>query len=171
MYHIDILHEYHGFSDLTWLPLDSYWILLQGMQSDSGSLLYYLPGYDPYAAGTLVGVDGQCVGQQPYYSSSGYIQHPVSYSSEAMPCYSWDSTYVADTQNGNAVGTGNNIKYGGSTGFAKSNSLNNIKTNGSITSKFSKSSYAQPTKPLSKVVIYLKLFLQHIIFLMLHDIP
>lgn len=55
-------------------------LLLQGVQSDNGSLVYYLPGYNPYSTGTLMGVDGQCVGQQPYFSS-GYFQPPVSYGS------------------------------------------------------------------------------------------
>lgn len=126
------------------------------MQSDNGSLIYYLPGYDPYGTGAIVGVDGQCVGQQPYFSSSGYLQHPVSYGSEAMPCYTWDSTYVGDAQNGSSAGFGN-AKYGGSTAYGKSNGLNYMKTNGNVTNKFSKSSYAQPTKPLSKVHI-LELF-------------
>ncbi|KAK0591138.1 hypothetical protein LWI29_036128 [Acer saccharum] len=121
----------------------------KGVQSDDGSLLYYLPSYNPYATGSLVGVDGQCVGQQPYFSSSGYLQPPVSYGSEAMPCYSWDSTYVGDVQNGNSGGFAT-AKYGGSA-LAKSNGLNSTKTNGSINSKFSRSSYTQPNKPLSKV--------------------
>ncbi|XP_031253661.1 YTH domain-containing protein ECT3-like isoform X2 [Pistacia vera] len=121
-----------------------------GMQSDNGSLIYYLPGYDPYGTGAIVGVDGQCVGQQPYFSSSGYLQHPVSYGAEAMPCYTWDSTYVGDAQNGNSAGSGN-AKYGSSTAYGKSNSLNYMKTNGNVTNKFSKCSYAQPTKPLTKV--------------------
>ncbi|XP_076906770.1 YTH domain-containing protein ECT3-like [Bidens hawaiensis] len=33
---------------------------------NNGSLLYYMPSYNPYAAGTFMGVDGQ----QPYFSSS-----------------------------------------------------------------------------------------------------
>ncbi|XP_004288672.1 PREDICTED: uncharacterized protein LOC101300101 [Fragaria vesca subsp. vesca] len=41
-----------------------------GVQSDNGSMVYYLPSYNPYAPGTLMGVDGQGVGQQQYYSSS-----------------------------------------------------------------------------------------------------
>ncbi|KAK2662177.1 hypothetical protein Ddye_000751 [Dipteronia dyeriana] len=121
----------------------------KGVQSDDGSLLYYLPSYNPYATGSLVGVDGQCVGQQPYFSSSGYLQPPVSYGSEAMPCYSWDSTYVGDVQNGNSGGFAT-AKYGDSA-LAKSNGLNSTKTNGSINSKFFRSSYTQPNKPLSKV--------------------
>lgn len=124
--------------------------MLQGLQSDNGSLIYYLPGYDPYGSGTLVGVDGQCVGQQPYFSSSGYLQHPVSYGSEAMSCYTWDTTYVGNAQNGNFTGFGN-AKYDGSTAYGKSNGLNYMKTNGNVTNKISKSSYAQLTKPLSKV--------------------
>lgn len=133
------------------------------MQSNNGSLLYYVPGYNAYAAGTLVGADGQCVGQQPYYSSSGFIQHPVSYGSEVVPCYSWDSPYGRDAQNGNAGDVGN-AKYG-RPAFAKSNSLNSVKGNGSITNKFSKSSYIQPNKPLSKVSKIYKTF--HNIFCMI----
>lgn len=60
-----------------------------GIQSDNGSQLYYLPGYNPYATGTFMGVDGQ----QSYFPSSGYGSDP-------MPCYSWDSTYVGDVNHG-----------------------------------------------------------------------
>lgn len=123
--------------------------ILQGMQSEDGSIYYYLPSFNPYATGALVGVDGQCVGQQPYYSSSGYLQPPVSYGSEAMPCYSWDSTYVGDAQNGNSGGL-SNVKYG-SCGLGKSNSLSTKKPNGSINGRFSKSSYNQPNKSVGKV--------------------
>lgn len=122
-----------------------------GVQSDNGSLVYYMPGYNPYTTGTVVGVDGQCVGQQPYFSSSGYLQQPVSYGSEAMPCYSWDSSYVGDAPNGKAGGF-RNAKHGlGSTTFAKSNGLNSVNTNGGVASKFSKSTYTQPIRPLGKV--------------------
>lgn len=117
------------------------------MQSDNGSLIYYLPGYNPYGTGTIIGVDGQCVGQQPYFSPSGYLQH------QAMPCYTWDSTYVGDAQNGNSAGFGN-AKYGGSAAYGKSNSFNYMKTIGNDANKFSESSYAQPMKPLSKVTIF-----------------
>ncbi|KAF3453955.1 hypothetical protein FNV43_RR04397 [Rhamnella rubrinervis] len=65
-----------------------------GMQSENGSLVYYVPGYNPYAPGTIMGVDGQSVGQQQYFSSSGYLQQPVSYGSEAVPFYSWDTTFI-----------------------------------------------------------------------------
>ncbi|KAH1099252.1 hypothetical protein J1N35_016173 [Gossypium stocksii] len=120
---------------------------LTGVQSENGSLVYYLPGYNPYAAGALMGVDGQCLGQQPYYSS-GYFQPPVSYASEAMPCYSWDSTYAGDVSNGTLDGFGN-VKYGSGSAFAKSNGFNSTKSNG-LGTKLSKSTYAQPNKPLSK---------------------
>ncbi|XVE94190.1 hypothetical protein REPUB_Repub01dG0260400 [Reevesia pubescens] len=119
-----------------------------GVQSENGSLVYYLPGYNPYANGTLMGVDGQCVGQQPYFSS-GYFQPSVSYGSEAMPCYSWDSTYAGDVSNGNSDGFGN-VKYGSGAAFAKPNSFNSMKSNGLVGTKLSKSTYTQPNKPLSK---------------------
>ncbi|KAE8723894.1 Yth domain-containing protein [Hibiscus syriacus] len=91
-----------------------------GVQSENGSLVYYLPGYNPYATGALMGVDGQCLGQQPYYSS-GYYQPPVSYGAEALPC----------------------------SAFSKSNGFNSTKSNG-LGNKVSGSTYAQPNKPLSK---------------------
>ncbi|KDP42440.1 hypothetical protein JCGZ_00237 [Jatropha curcas] len=120
-----------------------------GMQSDNGSLVYYLPGYNPYATGAIVGVDGQNVSQQPYFSSPGYVQHPVSYGAEAVPCYSWDSTYVGDISNGN-VGSGNG-KYGSGSTFAKQNGFNSMKSNGNVGVKSSKSAYAQSIRPLNKV--------------------
>lgn len=46
-----------------------------GGYPDNASLLYYMPGYNPYAAGSYMGVDGQ----QPYFASS-----------DSMP-YSWNS--------------------------------------------------------------------------------
>ncbi|XVE67482.1 hypothetical protein DITRI_Ditri08aG0164500 [Diplodiscus trichospermus] len=118
-----------------------------GLQSENGSLVYYLPGYNPYATGTLMGVDGQSVGQQPYFSS-GYFQPPVSYGSEAMPCYSWNSTYGGDISNGN-FDDFVNVKYGSGSAFAKSNGFNSVKSN-ALGTKSSKSTYTQPNKPLSK---------------------
>ncbi|KAK8530097.1 hypothetical protein V6N12_060853 [Hibiscus sabdariffa] len=118
-----------------------------GVQSENGSLVYYLPGYNPYATGALMGADGQCLGQQPYYSS-GYYQPPVSYGAEAMPCYTWDSTYAVDISNGSFDGF-RNVKYGSGSAFAKSNSFNSTKSNG-LGSKLSRSTYTQPNKPLSK---------------------
>ncbi|XP_022748688.1 uncharacterized protein LOC111298199 isoform X2 [Durio zibethinus] len=117
------------------------------VQSENGSLVYYLPGYNPYATGTLMGVDGQFIGQQPYFSS-GYFHAPVSFRSEAMPCYPWDSTYAADVSNGNLDGFGN-VKYGLGSSLTKSNGFNSMKSNGFGT-KLSKSTYTQPNKQLSK---------------------
>ncbi|XP_022762773.1 uncharacterized protein LOC111308590 isoform X2 [Durio zibethinus] len=117
------------------------------VQSENGSLVYYLPGYSPYATGTLMGVDGQCVGQQPYFSS-GYFQPPVSYGSEAIPCYPWDSTYAGDVSNGNFDGF-ENVKYGSASAFAKSNGFNSMKSS-DLGAKLSKSTYTQPNRPLSK---------------------
>uniref|UniRef100_A0A5B6ZAN3 YTH domain-containing family protein n=1 Tax=Davidia involucrata TaxID=16924 RepID=A0A5B6ZAN3_DAVIN len=104
-----------------------------GIQSDNGSLLYYLPGFNPYGTGTYMGVDGQ----QPYLSSSGYHQHPVSYGSEAMPIYSWDSTYVGDAANGTTAIPGKSKSAMGFNASVKSNSFNSIKTSGTLAGKFS----------------------------------
>ncbi|KAJ9158991.1 hypothetical protein P3X46_024527 [Hevea brasiliensis] len=119
------------------------------MQSDNGSLVYYLPGYNPYASGAVVGVDGQSVGQQAYFSSPGYLPHPVFYGSEAMPCYSWDSAYFSDVSNGN---TGSqNGKYGSASTFAKSSGFNSMKSNDNTAGKSSKSTNTQAIRPLNKV--------------------
>ncbi|KAF8411985.1 hypothetical protein HHK36_004544 [Tetracentron sinense] len=110
-----------------------------GMQSDNGSLVYYVPGYNPYATGTLLGVDGQH--QQPYFSSSGYLQPPVSsFGSETVPPYSWDSTQVGDAPNRTtAVSSGSkpNASAPGPYASVKSKGLNSMKTNGAVDSKVS----------------------------------
>ncbi|KVH93528.1 hypothetical protein Ccrd_004423 [Cynara cardunculus var. scolymus] len=88
-----------------------------GAYTDSGSLLYYMPGYNPYTTGNYMGLDGQ----QPYFSSS-----------EVMPCYSWNSTtYSGDTTNRN--GTSMGTKSNG----IKSNDLNSKRTMNSYTGKSS----------------------------------
>ncbi|KAM3714777.1 hypothetical protein ACJW31_01G359300 [Castanea mollissima] len=122
-----------------------------GMQSDNASMVYYLPGY-PYPSGTLVGADGQCAGQQQYLASSGYLQQPVPYGSEAMPCYSWDSPYVGDALNGSSAGFANGKSAPGSTTVAKSNSSYSMRTNGNVASKFSKSiPHTQPVRTFNKM--------------------
>ncbi|KAF5448122.1 hypothetical protein F2P56_028685 [Juglans regia] len=123
-----------------------------GVQSENGSLVYYLPGYNPYTSGTLVGADGQCAGQQQYFPSSGYLQPPVSYASEAVPCYSWDLTFVGDLPNVTAAGFANAKCAPGSTAFAKSNGFYSMKTNSNPASKFPKSTaHAQPIRTINKV--------------------
>ncbi|KAJ6394896.1 hypothetical protein OIU77_023998 [Salix suchowensis] len=119
-----------------------------GMQSDNG-MVYYWPSY-PYASGAVVGVEGQSVAQQPYYSTSGYLQHPVSYGLETMPCYSWDSTYAGDVSNGN-IGFENGKSGSGSPAFAKSSGFNSVKSNSNAGSKLSKPVHAQPARPMTKV--------------------
>ncbi|KAK2965619.1 hypothetical protein RJ640_002676 [Escallonia rubra] len=125
---------------------------VQGIHSDNGSLLYYLPGYDPYASGTFMSVDGQ----QPYYSSSGYLQHPSSYGSEALPCYSWDSTYVGDvtaSRGGLKSSLGSNV--------SKSNPFTSMKATLDMKSRQYMASsnvskpipHTQSPKPLNKLVI------------------
>ncbi|KAA8545466.1 hypothetical protein F0562_020250 [Nyssa sinensis] len=104
-----------------------------GIQSDNGSLLYYLPGYNPYGSGAYMGVDGQ----QPYPSSSGYHQHAVSYGSEALPCYSWDSTYIGDVTNGTTALPGKSKSAMGFNASVKSNNFNSVKTSATLANKFS----------------------------------
>ncbi|XP_077252282.1 YTH domain-containing protein ECT2-like isoform X2 [Tasmannia lanceolata] len=77
------------------------------IQADNGSTIYYMPGflpgynpYAPYLPGTMVGMDGQYLGQQPYFpspiipqplASTGYFPSPVPYGSEVVPAYPWDA--------------------------------------------------------------------------------
>ncbi|XP_058101045.1 YTH domain-containing protein ECT4-like isoform X2 [Magnolia sinica] len=86
--------------------------------ADNGSLLYYMPGfqpgynpYSPYSPGGMVGVDGQYLSQQPYLSSPvfsqpmtspGYYASPVPYGSEVAPAYLWDPSIFGD----GALGSG-----------------------------------------------------------------
>ncbi|XP_057503234.1 YTH domain-containing protein ECT1-like isoform X6 [Actinidia eriantha] len=102
-------------------------------KAGDGSVLYYMPGYNPYATGPFMGVDGQ----QPYYSSTGYLQHPVSYGSEAMPCYTWNSTCIGDVANGSTGFPGKSKSAHGSNTSTKSNGYNSIKSSGTPASKFS----------------------------------
>ena len=103
-----------------------------------------------------MGVDGQGIGQQQYFSSSGYHQPPVSYGSEALPCYSWDPTFVSDVPNGANGGLSNAKPVLHSSGLAKSNAFNSTKINGGVAGKFSKPLlHSQPIKPLNKVCIAL----------------
>lgn len=130
-------------------------------------MLYYLPGYNPYATGYM-GVDGE----QPYVSS-GYLQQPVSYGSEAFPSHSWDSKSIGDA----AKKVGNkseNLKpMGGRNGSTKLNSFNSSKINNplsneasnvawnaktrqsAVPSKFSKSFDAQSHRSFNKVKYFL----------------
>ncbi|XP_068339879.1 YTH domain-containing protein ECT1-like isoform X2 [Pyrus communis] len=117
--------------------------------SDNGSMVYYLPSYNPYAPGTLMGADGQGVGQQQYYPSSGYMQPPVSYGSEAAPCYSWDTTFGGNVSTAANAGFGN-VKAGhASTALSRSNGFISTKANGPT--KFSKPLPTQPSKSLNKI--------------------
>ncbi|CAL1385596.1 unnamed protein product [Linum trigynum] len=123
------------------------------LQSDNGSMVYYMPGYNPYSSGAVVGVDGQTVGGQQFYPSSEYLQQPVSYGSEAVPLYNWDSTYLSDTPNGHAGFPSDNYNSRGAatTALPKSSGLNSTKTNGTISGKYPKPNSTQPARPLNKV--------------------
>lgn len=76
-----------------------------GVQPDHSSIAYYMHGYNPYAAGTFVGADGQCV-SPAYFTSSGYLQAPVTYGTEALPCYAWDVNYLGNASNGSTATSG-----------------------------------------------------------------
>ncbi|KAF5444395.1 hypothetical protein F2P56_036877 [Juglans regia] len=134
---------------------DNYNLKGDGSQTgiqDNGSVVYYLPGYNQFASGSLVGAGGQCAGQQQYFPSSGYLQQPVSYGSEAVPCYSWDPTFVGDVPNGTAAGVTNVKCASGSTPLAKSNDFYSMKSNGNTASKISNSlPHTQPNRMLNKV--------------------
>ncbi|XP_042505934.1 YTH domain-containing protein ECT2-like isoform X2 [Macadamia integrifolia] len=91
------------------------------IQADNGSLVYYMPGfqpgyipYNPYFPGATIGMEGQYFGQQPYFPSPvfpqpvtapGYFPTPLSYGSEVVPSYLWDpSVVVEDGAHGNGCG-------------------------------------------------------------------
>lgn len=115
-----------------------------------------------------MGVDGH----QPYFSS-GYLQNSVSYGSETMPCYSWNSTYVGDATNRTTAIRGRVKSALGSNISVKTKGFNNpIKTNNTVeipsnlplnmksrqytaSPNFSKSLlHAQSLKPLNQVWIF-----------------
>ncbi|KAJ6835754.1 uncharacterized protein M6B38_330070 [Iris pallida] len=79
-------------------------------QSDNGSMLYYLPGYQPgympynqILPGAVISVDGQYLAQPSYYpnavfeqplASPGFVPQSVAYGSELIPAYPWDSSLL-----------------------------------------------------------------------------
>ncbi|CAI0375165.1 unnamed protein product [Linum tenue] len=123
------------------------------LQSDNGSMVYYMPGYNPYSSGAVVGVDGQTVGQQQFYPASEYLQQPVSYGSEAVPLYHWDPTYLSDVPHGNAGFQSDNYLNRGASAatLPKSQGLNSMKTNGTISGKYPRPNSTQPARSLNKV--------------------
>lgn len=99
-----------------------------------------------------MGAGGQRAGQQQYFPSSGYLQQPVSYGSEAVPCYSWDPTFVDDVPNGNITGV-TNVKCASGSTLAKSKDFYPMKTNGNTASKILESlPNTQPIRTLNKVL-------------------
>lgn len=72
-----------------------------GVQTEDSSLLHYMPGYNTYAPGHVMAVDTQYLGQQPNFSSAGQLPQTISYGTESMPAYSWNSKQgVGDSQTG-----------------------------------------------------------------------
>ncbi|KAJ4980521.1 hypothetical protein NE237_031358 [Protea cynaroides] len=91
------------------------------IQADNGSLIYYMPGYqpgyipyNPYFPGATIGIDGQYFGQQQYFPSPafpqpiagpGYFPTPPPYGSEVVPSCIWEpSVVVEDGAHGNGYG-------------------------------------------------------------------
>lgn len=58
-----------------------------------------MPAYNNYPAGTYMCVEGN----QPYGSSSGYVQNSSVYGSEIMPQYYWNTTQVGHATHGTAA--------------------------------------------------------------------
>ncbi|KAL6316589.1 hypothetical protein AAG906_018844 [Vitis piasezkii] len=113
---------------------------LQRVQSDNG-MVYYLSGYNPYASGTLMGVDGQCVSQPPYFSS-GYLQQPVPYGTEAS-----GSRPTASAKTNNFP----SMKANGTVANKYSLPFDSKPRQSAAPSNFSKSLFhSQPLKPLNK---------------------
>ncbi|KAG0493962.1 hypothetical protein HPP92_004956 [Vanilla planifolia] len=95
-----------------------------GNQSENGSMVYYFPGFCPYGSispANVVGVDGECLTQQLYYSSPMYHQTMVSpsflpqavaYGPEHAPAFVWDIPAVyADGLHGNDFGRDPAVPY------------------------------------------------------------
>ncbi|KAL6317899.1 hypothetical protein AAG906_030806 [Vitis piasezkii] len=113
---------------------------LQSVQSDNG-MVYYLSGYNPYATGTLMGVDGQCVSQPPYFSSE-YLQQPVPYGTEAS-----GSRPTASAKTNNFP----SMKANGTVANKYSLPFDSKPRQSAAPSNFSKSLFhSQPLKPLNK---------------------
>ncbi|OVA01376.1 YTH domain [Macleaya cordata] len=103
------------------LSSDGLEIQYPAIQADNGSLMYYMPGfqpgyvpYSPYLPGATFGVDGQYLGQQQLLlspmstqsiASPGYFPTPLPYGSEVVPSYLWDpSLLAADGVHGDGYG-------------------------------------------------------------------
>lgn len=93
----------------------------QVVQTDNGSYLCHLPGYENgYASysqvvpGGIASVDGQYVSKEPYYSTAlpiqdprtpGIFAQPIAYRTELASAYSWDPSFVLlDGVQGHPVG-------------------------------------------------------------------
>lgn len=101
---------------------------------NTGSLLYYMPSYNPYASGTFMGVNGQ----QPYFSSS-----------DAMPRYSWNSNSTSSFSTKSAVGS-NGMKY---SDFNSKRAINNPYTGNSQNYAMDMKSRQQSTSSVPKSVL------------------
>ncbi|KAF5731810.1 YTH domain-containing family protein 1-like [Tripterygium wilfordii] len=86
-----------------------------------------------------------------HITSSGYPQLPVSYGSEAVRCYSRDSTYVGCDQNGTDTGFESAKHWSDATAFANSNGSNHMKANADSGSEFAESLRTQPVGSPSQV--------------------
>ncbi|KAK1417690.1 hypothetical protein QVD17_26824 [Tagetes erecta] len=101
---------------------------------NTGSLLYYMPSYNPYASGTFMGVNGQ----QPYFSSS-----------DAMPRYSWNSNSTSSFATKSATGS-NGMKY---SDFNSKRAINNTYAGNSPNYALDMKSRQQSTSTVPKSVL------------------
>lgn len=81
-----------------------------------------MSGYNPCTSGTSVGADIQSVNQQPYFTSSGYLQPSVQYVSEGLSSHFCDAMAKVGESNSKPNASPLNTTM-------KSRGLNYIKTN------------------------------------------
>ncbi|XP_020264052.1 uncharacterized protein LOC109839988 isoform X2 [Asparagus officinalis] len=88
-----------------YMPAENFEMQPSAAQAENGSVLYYLPGYQPgYASynpiipGAFVGADGQYLVQQSYYPNPMIQQPPTSpgfaYGPDLVPACPWDSSLL-----------------------------------------------------------------------------
>ncbi|XP_057990270.1 uncharacterized protein LOC131172766 [Hevea brasiliensis] len=113
----------HGYFQADGSHIVLYRLITSGMQSDNGSLVYYLPGYNPYASGAV----------KPCLAIHG-IQYILVMSQMAilvLKMENMDQLLLLPT--------------------AKSSGFNSMKSNDNTAGKSSKSTNTQAIRPLNKV--------------------
>ncbi|KAF2320035.1 hypothetical protein GH714_022332 [Hevea brasiliensis] len=101
--------------------------------------------YNPYASGAVVGVDGQSVGQQAYFSSLDTFH--ILFSMDQKPCLAIHGIQHILVMSQMAI----LVLNGSASTFAKSSGFNSMKSNDNTAGKSSKSTNTQAIRPLNKV--------------------